>query len=243
MKVIELHNVSKRFHRHVGQILLRNHLTRLLAGRKEKFFYALKHISFDVEQGESVALIGRNGAGKSTLLGLVAGVLQPDEGTVAVRGRVAPLLELGAGFHPDLTGRENARLKTALLGMSRKEADLAFDSIVEFSGIRDFINEPLRTYSSGMVMRLGFSVAIHCDPEVLLIDEILSVGDAGFQAKCFDKIKSFRRAGKSILCASHTSIVQELCDRALWFDQGELILNGPIAEVAAAYAEQQAAPA
>ncbi|HLY20549.1 MAG TPA: ABC transporter ATP-binding protein [Bryobacteraceae bacterium] len=243
MSVIVFHNVSKKFHRHAGQMLLRNHLTRILTGQREKPFYALKRVSFTLERGESLAVIGSNGAGKSTLLGLVAGVSKPNEGVVTVNGHLAALLELGSGFHPDLTGRENVRLNAALLGLSRRETAAAFDAIVEFSGIRDFIDEPLRTYSTGMVMRLAFSVAINTDPEILLIDEILAVGDAAFQAKCIDKIHEFRNAGKTLLCVSHSNLVQKLCDRALWLDHGELILSGPVAEVSAAYAGRPIAPA
>lgn len=243
MSVIEFQNVSKQYTRRPGQMLLRNHLTHFLTGHREEPFVALKHVSFAVERGESVAVIGRNGAGKSTLLSLVAGVSQPDGGTVSVNGHVAGLLELGSGFHPDLTGRENVRLNAALLGMSRRRTSESFESIVEFSGIREFIDQPLRTYSTGMVMRLAFSVAISREPEILLIDEVLAVGDAAFQAKCFEKIHEFRNAGKTLLCVSHTTIVHKLCDRAIWLDHGELILDGPVAEVSAAYAGQPAARA
>src|ERR1700722_17513114 len=169
MSVIEFHNVSKKFTRHAGQMLLRNHLTRFFTRQIDDPFFALKRVSFSVGRGESLAVIGSNGAGKSTLLGLVAGVSQPDEGTVAVNGQVTALLELGSGFHPSLTGRENVRLNAALLGLSRKRASEAFETIVEFSGIGEFIDEPLRTYSTGMVMRLAFSVAVHTDPQGLLI--------------------------------------------------------------------------
>jgi len=243
MSVIEVQNVSKKFTRHAGQMLLRNHITRFFTGQKEDPFFALKHVSFSVEHGESLAVIGSNGAGKSTLLGLVAGVSQPDEGTVAVNGRVSALLELGSGFHPDLTGRENVRLNAALLGLSRKQTAEAFELIVEFSGIREFIDEPLRTYSTGMVMRLAFSVAIHRDPEVLLIDEILAVGDAAFQTKCIDKVHEFRNAGKTLLCVSHSNMIRQLCDRAIWLDHGELILSGAVGDVLEAYAGRPAAPA
>src|SRR5580700_10644079 len=239
MSVIEFTNVSKKFTRHAGQMLLRNHLTRFFTRQKDDPFLALKHVSFSVERGESLAVIGSNGAGKSTLLGLVAGISSPDEGTVVVNGPVTALLELGSGFHPDLTGRENVRLNAALLGLSRKQTAKAFESIVEFSGIREFIDEPLRTYSTGMMMRLAFSVAINRDPEVLLIDEILAVGDAAFQAKCIEKIHEFRNAGKTLLCVSHTNMVQQLCDRALWLDHGELILSGPVTEVSTDYAGRQ----
>src|SRR3984885_2406339 len=239
MSVIEFHNVSKSYHRHAGQMLLRNHLTQLFRRERLERFFALKRVSFTLERGESMAVIGSNGAGKSTLLGLVAGLSKPDEGAVQVNGQVAALLELGSGFHPSLTGRENVRLNAALLGLSRRQTDEAYERIVEFSGIREFIDEPLRTYSTGMVMRLAFSVAINRDPEVLLIDEILAVGDAVFQAKCIEKIHEFRNAGKTLLCVSHTSLIRELCDRAIWLDHGELMLSGAVADVLEAYAGRQ----
>jgi ABC-type polysaccharide/polyol phosphate transport system ATPase subunit len=243
MSVIEFRNVSKKFSRHAGQMLLRNHVTRFFTRRREDPFFALKHVSFSVEHGESLAVIGSNGAGKSTLLGLVAGISQPDEGAVAVNGQLAALLELGSGFHPDLTGRENVRLNAALLGLSRRQTAEAFERIVEFSGIREFIDEPLRTYSTGMVMRLAFSVAINRNPEILLIDEVLAVGDAAFQAKCIEKVHEFRNAGKTLLCVSHSNMIRQLCDRAIWLDHGELILSGAVADVLEAYAGRQTAPA
>jgi ABC-type polysaccharide/polyol phosphate transport system ATPase subunit len=240
MSVIEFQNVSKSYHRHAGQMLLRNHLTQFFRRERLERFFALKRVSFTLDKGESLAVIGSNGAGKSTLLGLVAGLSKPDEGSVQVNGQVAALLELGSGFHYDLTGRENVRLNAALLGLSRKQAKEAFEAIVEFSGIGEFINEPLRTYSTGMVMRLAFSVAVHTDPQVLLIDEVLAVGDTMFQAKCFEKIHEFRNSGKTLLCVSHAStIIQQLCDRALWLDHGELIMSGSVAEVSAAYVGRQ----
>src|SRR5450755_2018163 len=243
MSVIELQNVSKKFTRHAGQMLLRNHVTRFFTREKDDPFFALKHVSFSLDHGQSLAVIGSNGAGKSTLLGLVAGISKADEGVVTVNGQVAALLELGSGFHPSLTGRENVRLNAALLGLSRRQTTEAFERIVDFSGIRDFIDEPLRTYSTGMMMRLAFSVAINRDPKILMIDEVLAVGDASFQAKCVEKIHSFRKAGKTLLFVSHTSMIHQLCDRALWLDHGELILNGPAAEVSAAYAGRQITPA
>jgi ABC-type polysaccharide/polyol phosphate transport system ATPase subunit len=242
MSVIEFHNVSKKFTRHAGQLLLRNHLTRFFTRQKDDPFFALKHVSFSLERGESLAVIGSNGAGKSTLLGLVAGISNPDEGVVTVNGEVTALLELGSGFHPSLTGRENVRLNAALLGLSRRQTTEAYERIVEFAGIREFIDEPLRTYSTGMMMRLAFSVAINRDPEILLVDEILAVGDAAFQTKCIDKIHEFRNAGKTILCVSHTTMIRQLCDRAIWLDHGELILSGAVADVLAAYAGRQTAP-
>jgi ABC-type polysaccharide/polyol phosphate transport system ATPase subunit len=183
-----------------------------------------------------MAVIGPNGAGKSTLLGLVAGLAEPNAGRVAVEGRVAPLLELGSGFHYDLTGAENVRLNASLLGLTRKETERRFGEIVDFSGIGEFIHEPLRTYSSGMMMRLAFSVAMNTDPDILLIDEILAVGDQAFQAKCIERVHDFRRRGKTMLCVSHSlPMVQAFCDRAVWLDHGELVMTGTVDEVAAAY--------
>jgi lipopolysaccharide transport system ATP-binding protein len=221
-------------------MLLRNHLTQFFRRERLERFFALKSVSFTLDRGESLAVIGSNGAGKSTLLGLVAGLSKPDEGSVQVNGQVAALLELGSGFHYDLTGRENVRLNAALLGLSRKRANQAFEAILEFSGISEFIDEPLRTYSTGMVMRLAFAVAVHTDFQVLLIDEVLAVGDAAFQTKCFEKLHEFRNSGKTLLCVSHASgVVQQLCDRALWLDHGELIMTGSVAEVSAAYVGRQ----
>lgn len=183
-----------------------------------------------------MALVGPNGAGKSTILGLLAGLAQPDSGRVKVHGRLAALLELASGFHVDLTGRENVSLNAALLGFTRKETERSFDEIVDFSGIGDFIDEPLRTYSSGMIMRLAFSIAVNVNPDIVLIDEVLSVGDAAFQQKCIAKIGDFRRAGKALVCVSHgNTTVRELCDRAIWLDHGELLMDGTVDAVLAAY--------
>lgn len=236
MPVVEFANVSKAFSRATGQVLLRGHLKRLFTPTHKELFYALRQVSFQIEHGESVAIIGPNGAGKSTLLSLVAGLAKPDEGSVWVDGRVAALLELGSGFHPDLTGAENVRLNGALLGISRKRMNYLFDAIVEFSGVGEFINEPLRTYSSGMVVRLAFSVAINVDLEILLIDEVLAVGDQAFQAKCLDRIQELRRQGKTMVCVSHSSaMAQQFCDRAIWLDHGQVMITGPVADVIEAY--------
>ncbi len=242
MSVVEFIDVSKTFSRTTGQMLLRSHLARWFRPAHKQRFYALKKVSFRVGKGESLAVVGPNGAGKSTLLGLVAGLSHPDAGTVVVNGRIAPMLELGSGFHPDLTGAENVMLNAALLGLTRKRTRQLFDEIVDFAGIAEFINEPLRTYSSGMTLRLAFSVATHMDPDILLIDEVLAVGDQSFQAKCIDKIHKFRRAGKSMICVSHASaMVQQLCDRAIWLDHGELIMEGSTGEIMEAYSGRQAA--
>jgi ABC-type polysaccharide/polyol phosphate transport system ATPase subunit len=236
MPVIEFHNVSKGFRRHSGRALLRTHVSRWFQPSSEEPFWALRNVSFTLNRGEGLAVIGGNGAGKSTLLSLVAGLAPSDEGRIAVDGRIAALFELGSGFHPDLTGIENIRLNASLLGLGRARLHALFDQIVEFSGIGEFVEEPIRTYSSGMILRLAFSVAIHLDPEILVVDEILAVGDVAFQQKCFDKIREFRKAGKTLLCVSHASgMVQEFCDRALWLDHGELLMDGKIDEVFDAY--------
>lgn len=244
MKVIQLQNVTKTFHRSGGQKLLRHYLEDILGKTDPERFFALKDVSFSVRDGESVAVIGANGAGKSTLLSLVTGLAPPSTGTVTVNGRAAALLDLGSGFHPDLTGRENILLNASLLGFSRSRAHALYDQIVEFSELGDFINEPLRTYSNGMMLRLAFSVAVNLEPQILIIDEVLAVGDQKFQAKCREKIFEIRNQGRTILCVSHVSpTLRELCDRALWLDHGQLIMDGPIGEVSAAYEGRLTSPA
>lgn len=235
--IVEFHGVTKIYYHGGGRMLLRNRIQEWIAGKRPESFAAVKNVSFVLKQGESMAVVGSNGAGKSTLLSLVAGLSSPNAGSIAVNGRIAALLELGSGFHPDLTGTENVTLNASLLGLTRKRTAQLFDQIVEFSGIaHEFIDEPLRTYSSGMMMRLAFSVAINMDPDVLLVDEILAVGDADFQQKCFQKIREFRHSGKSLLCVSHaTGMVQELCDKAIWLDHGEVVMAGGISDVMEAY--------
>ena len=234
---IVFHEVWKSFARHAGQLLIRDRLLQLVRSTPHEKFHALREISFAIHHGESVAVIGHNGAGKSTLLNLTTNLCRPDRGHVEVHGRIAALLDLGAGFHPDLTGAENVRLNAALLGLSRRRIRDLFDEIIDFSGIEHkFIDEPLRTYSTGMVMRLAFSVAINMDPDVLLVDEILAVGDTAFQEKCFQKVHEFRNSGRSLLCVSHAAgMVQQLCDKAIWLDHGEMVMSGAIAEVLEAY--------
>ena len=236
MTVIEFKNVSKSFHRAVGGRLLRHYLEDLLGTADPDPFHALKGVNFAIKDGESVAVIGANGAGKSTLLSLVTQLAPPSTGEVMVNGRVAALLELGAGFHPDLTGRENVRLNASLLGFTRRQAKDLFETIVDFSELHDFIDEPLRTYSTGMMLRLAFSVAVNLDPQILIIDEVLAVGDQQFQAKCIDKIFEIRNQGRTILCVSHANgVLQNLCTRGLWLDHGQLVMDGPISEVVQAY--------
>jgi ABC-type polysaccharide/polyol phosphate transport system ATPase subunit len=234
--LIEFQNVSKWFPHSTGRQLLRTHITRWFDRVHNEPFYALRNVSFRLEDGESLAIVGSNGAGKSTLLSLAAGLAPPDQGKVLVNGRVAALLELGSGFHPDLTGAENLVLNAALLGLSKRRTNQLFDRIVEFSGICEFIDDPLRTYSSGMVMRLAFSIAIQCEPDILLIDEVLAVGDASFQEKSKEALLAFRRAGKSMLFVSHAAgAVQEMCDRAVWIDHGSVMMDGSVREVLDAY--------
>lgn len=192
-------------------------------------FLALDDLSFQVGEGESVAVVGLNGSGKSTTLKLISGVLEPDSGRVYTRGRVAGLIEVGAGFHPDLSGRENVYLNAAILGMSKEETDARFDDIVAFSEIGDFIDTEVKHYSSGMFMRLAFSVAIHVELDVLLVDEVLSVGDAPFRAKCVEKIKELTARGVTMLVVSHSmGMIKELCDRGIVIKKGKKVYDGAI---------------
>lgn len=233
---IRFHEVSKTFPHHAGQMLLRDRLRDLVRPGERPRFHALQDVSFTVAPGESVALIGPNGSGKSTVLNLATGVSRPDSGTVEVKGKVAPLLELGAGFHPDLTGEENLRINAALLGLTRRQAAARYGEIVEFSGIGEFMKEPLRTYSSGMTMRLAFSIAVSVDPDILIVDEVIGVGDEAFSAQCVEKMRGFQRAGKTILLATHSAdLVTKFCQRALWLDHGNVVAQGESAEVLAAY--------
>ena len=212
------------------------HFPTAIKEMRRSRFTALKNISFEVSAGETVGIIGKNGAGKSTILGLLAGVLKPSSGQVTVDGRIAPLLELGAGFHPELSGRENILLNGILLGMLKREVEEKIDSIIEFSELEKFIDQPIRTYSSGMLARLGFSVAVHCEPDILLLDEVLSVGDQDFQKKCIEKMLGFKRSGKTIIFVSHSAQqIEEICDRIIWIQNGKVHLNGKPVEVLQAY--------
>lgn len=229
-------HVTKTFYHHAGRMLLRDRLIEMVRPSQRPRFEALKDVSFHLHHGESLGLIGPNGAGKSTILNLATGLTIPDQGSIEVSGRVTALLELGAGFHHDLTGAENVRVNAAMMGMSRRETAALFDEIVDFSGVRDFIDEPLRTYSSGMMMRLAFSVAIAAHPELLLIDEVIGVGDQTFYNQCLERIRSFQNAGKTIVLASHSAeLLTMLCQKALWVDHGRIMQEGPAAEVVAAY--------
>jgi ABC-type polysaccharide/polyol phosphate transport system ATPase subunit len=204
--------------------------------KPEESIRALDSISFDVGRGEALALVGGNGSGKSTLLKVMAGLLRPTTGTVEAKGRVAALIELGAGFHPEISGRENVFINGAVLGLKRAEVEARYDDIVSFAGLEDFIDEPVKNYSSGMYVRLGFSVAVHTDPEILLVDEVLAVGDAAFAHRCLRRIEEFLAAGRTLVLVSHDlGLVEELCDRALWLDAGRLIESGHPRQVADAY--------
>lgn len=236
MGAITLDKVSKRYYLHKQRDLLAQRALRRMPSASQEL-WALRDVSFRIEPSERVALIGRNGAGKSTVLSIVAGVTAPTTGTVDRSGRISALLELGSGFHPDLTGRENIFLNGALLGLRRHEVQAKFTSIVEFSELGRFIDEPLRTYSSGMGARLGFAVAVHVEPEILILDEVLGVGDAAFQVKCRDHIDEMVANGVTLLVVAHNSAIGTVCERSIWLDDGKVRLDGPSEEVLPAYHE------
>jgi lipopolysaccharide transport system ATP-binding protein len=229
---VEVEDVGKRFRRHADR---RSTLKELIVrGRAKQVddFWALRDVSLTIPRGTVYGLIGHNGSGKSTLLKVMAGIYRPNEGAVRVDGRLAALIELGAGFHPELTGRENIRLNGSILGLSRREIERAADQIVEFSGLADFVDEPVKNYSSGMYVRLGFSVAVHMDPDVLLVDEVIAVGDEDFQRKCFDHLYALRKAGRTIVLVSHsTGLMATLCDEVAWLDHGSLRGRGAAGQV------------
>jgi ABC-2 type transport system ATP-binding protein len=231
---IEIRNLNKQFVlRHTRS--LKEALVWLLRGRKgdlAKKFHALRDLSINVEHGETVALLGLNGSGKSTLLKHISGVMLPDSGTVRTGGRVAGLSEVGAGFHPDLSGRDNVYLNGAILGMTEAEIKDKFESIVEFAEIGEFIDTEVKFYSSGMYLRLAFSVAVHTDPDVFLVDEILAVGDEPFQKKCLAKIKELAAAGKTLIVVSHDlDLVAHVCERGVLLEHGSVVMDGPVDEV------------
>ena len=219
--------VSKVYRRFLHQHQFRTLKSALLTGslitdlRPDETFTALDGVSFEVPRGTTFGVIGENGSGKSTLLKLLAGITKPTRGSLAVAGRISALIELGAGFHPEISGRENVAINGIMLGLTRREVDERFDEIVDFAELREFIDAPVKTYSSGMYMRLGFSVAIHVDPDVLLIDEVLAVGDEAFTRKCLDKIGEFHRRGKTIVLVTHSlGLVEKMCDETLWLRHG-----------------------
>ncbi len=236
--VIRVENVTQRF-RLIQERpdSLRELFTKLFRSKSEFHdFEAVRNASFEVRQGEMVGLIGRNGSGKSTLLKIVAGVYQPTFGRVEVHGSIAPLIELGAGFHGELTGRENVLMNGLLMGFTKREMQAREQSIIEFAGIGDFIDSPVKQYSSGMYTRLGFAVATEVNPDILVVDEILAVGDAQFQQKCFERLENFRRTGKTILFVTHSlNQIVEHCDRALYLEKGQIVADGDPGQIVNLY--------
>lgn len=238
--IITFDNVNKNYplYHHItgGYKNFLFHLPKWMKSLKNSKFEALCDISFEVHKGETFGIIGKNGAGKSTTLGLIAGVLKPTRGKVIVKGRISPLLELGAGFHQELTGRENIMLNGVLMGLTRAGVARKMDSIIDFSELGNFIDQPIRVYSSGMLARLGFSVVAHLDPEILLIDEVLAVGDMNFQKKCIDKMMSFKKGGVTIIFVSHSMPdIEKICDRVAWLDNHTIKLMGNTKDVISNY--------
>ncbi|MFN3707845.1 ABC transporter ATP-binding protein [Microcella sp.] len=229
-------DVSKRFR----LFKERNQTLKSAVMRRRKTvaeeFWAVRNVSFDVPAGATFGLIGQNGSGKSTLLKCLARILHPDTGAITMHGRAASLLEVGSGFHPELSGRENIFLNGSILGLSRKEVAARFDEIVDFSGVEKFIDQPVKNYSSGMYVRLGFSVAIHVQPDILVVDEVLSVGDGAFRKKSSEKFKEFTKSGRTVILVSHSlSQVREMCDQVAWLHQGALRAVGPASDVTSKY--------
>jgi len=236
-KSIELINVRKAFRLVHDRASSLKALAIAIRKPKTEIIWALDGVNLTVDYGETLAIIGRNGSGKSTLLGLIGNIYRPTEGRVAVNGRAAALLELGAGFHPDLTGLENIYLNGAILGIRTKQMRDKVDEIVRFAELERFIDAPLRTYSKGMVMRLGFAIAVQVDPDILLIDEVLAVGDEAFQEKCYKKIEEFQNAGKTIVFVSHDlDAVRRVSSRAVWLCEGKIKADGSVKEVVNSYA-------
>lgn len=234
---IIVENVSKRFRIYRDR---KSNLKEAVTARKRHTrydeFWALKGVSFEIAKGSTFGIVGHNGSGKSTCLKLLSNIHQPTNGRIEVRGRVSAMLELGAGFHPELTGRENIYLNGAILGITRKRIEQELDTIIEFSGLGDFIDAPVKVYSSGMYVRLGFSIAVNLDPEILIVDEIVAVGDEEFQRRCFDHLLALRRQGVTIIVVTHSmALVQQLCDRAAWLEKGEIKAVGSPNEVVDAY--------
>lgn len=235
--VATINHVSKRFTIRRDSSIKERIVTLGRAGRRHKQdFWALDDVSVDIRAGETIGLIGHNGSGKSTLLKVIGGIVEPTSGSVESRGRLAALLELGAGFHPDLTGRENVFLNAAVLGLTRKETEAQFDDIVAFAAIGDFIDTQVKFYSSGMYVRLAFAVAVHTDPDVLLVDEVLAVGDEAFQRKCMDRIRDFQHQGRTIILVSHSlDQVVDLCGRCILLDKGKVLFDGAPAKAVAQF--------
>lgn len=238
--IIKFHHVTKNFSKN-NQKTFKEFLPALFMGEKTvDKFTALEDISFEISTGECVGIIGPNGSGKSTILKLIAGVMSPSSGTIHVHGKISPLIELGAGMHPELSGRENIYLNGAILGLKRREIDKNIQSIIDFSEISEFIDQPVKHYSSGMYMRLAFSIAIHVDPEILIVDEILAVGDTAFQAKCFAKMEEFKKRGVTIIFVSHgLGQIQSFCNRAIYINQHHVVFDGNPTEATNKYKIEQ----
>lgn len=236
---VVVRDVSKKFrlYHERPQSLKERFVSR--RGSRYEEFMALKGVSCEIKRGESFGLIGANGSGKTTLLKCIAAILKPDEGTIATSGRMASLLELGAGFHADLTGRENVYLNASILGLSKRQTAQHFDEMVAFAELEPFIDMQVKHYSSGMYVRLGFAVAVHCDPEILLVDEVLAVGDERFQRKCLDRINDFQREGRTIVLVTHSmDMMRDVCDRALFLHGGEALIEGTPPEVIRAFRDE-----
>ncbi|MQL51394.1 ATP-binding cassette domain-containing protein [Desulfofundulus thermobenzoicus] len=229
---VEVINLSKKFHLYQDRTQTLKEMIIFWNRQKMEDFWALRDINLSIPRGATVGLIGRNGSGKSTLLKIISRILYPTTGEVKINGRVSTLLELGAGFHPDFTGRENIFLNASILGLSRRETERHLRDIIDFAELEEFIDNPVRNYSSGMYVRLGFSVAVHVDPDILLVDEVMAVGDLAFQKKCLEKINEFRRRGKTIIFVAHDmSLVQRICDYVVWLEHGEIKAQGRPGEV------------
>lgn len=240
MDVVKVQNVSKKFRiYHEKNLNLKYALLNFLTGKKSSYydeFWALKNISLNIKKGETIGIIGENGSGKSTLLKLMARILYPDEGDIFTQGKIASLIEIGAGFHAELSGRENIYINGSILGFTKREVDANLEKIIDFSGLDKFIDNPIKTYSSGMYVRLGFSIAIHVNPDILLVDEILAVGDEKFQKKCLQKIDGFKKRGKTIVIVSHDlQTIEEICDRVCLLDDGLLVSEGNPVDVISEY--------
>ena len=242
--LLEVHDVTMKFTKYdVGVDSLKKLVVRAFRGdlRREKFV-CLKNVSFKIHKGEAVAVIGRNGVGKSTLLKIVSGILKPTSGWARCNGRISPLLQLGAGFDGNATGIENIYLNAAIMGYTKKEIDAKMPDILSFAELGDFIYSPVKTYSSGMLARLGFSIAISMEAEIMLIDEILAVGDMAFQQKCYDRLAELREKGLTFLIVSHSDSVKTLCDRAIWIERGRVIADGPAEEIFDRYTDAMMNP-
>ncbi|HYL53651.1 MAG TPA: ABC transporter ATP-binding protein, partial [Acidimicrobiia bacterium] len=234
-------DVSKRFRLYRERASSLKETITARFGRRASFedFWALRDVSLSIAKGSTYGLIGHNGSGKSTLLRLMAGIHPPTTGTVRTEGRISALLELGAGFHPELSGRENIYLNGSILGLTRREINAVLGDIIEFSGLQDFVDSPVKHYSSGMYVRLGFAVAVHVNPEILMIDEVIAVGDEEFQRRCFDHLYQLRREGVTIVMVSHSpALIEQMCDQVSWLDHGRLQMTGSAPEVVRAYLDR-----